>query len=189
MTLAIELFLSIVAILTLKSLMTYNISIPKFKTIIKPIIYAFVATIVINVLLTLLTKIAGGKIEVPSALSKLKPLQVIIFIFIFASIAEELLFRGVLLNFLTPLRETGIIIFKIRLSLPIIISALAFGAAHLVLIFSGVSFFFILRIIIFTISLGLMAGYYQEKYDNNIYAIIVHATGNILAVIASFSMN
>jgi membrane protease YdiL (CAAX protease family) len=33
--------------------------------------------------------------------------------------------------------------------------------------------------------LGLIAGYYQEKYDNNAYAIIVHMSGNLMGLIGA----
>jgi len=99
-TLTIELLLSIIAIFTLRKYLSYNVSLPKIKLIIKPIVYALVTTIVVNLLMTIITKIAGGKIEVPAVLSKLKPIQIFIFVFIYASIAEEFLFRGFLMNLL-----------------------------------------------------------------------------------------
>lgn len=186
-SLTIELLLSIIAIIAMKKFMTYNIAIPKFKTLLKPIVYALVATIVINGLMTVVTKLAGSKIEIPEALLKLKPIQVFIFVFLYASIAEEFLFRGFLMNLLKPLAKNRLLIFKRTISLPVIISAIAFGLAHLVLLTTGVSSFFLLRIVVFTICLGLIAGYYQEKYNNHSYAIIVHMTGNSLAVIAALT--
>lgn len=188
-TLTIELILSILAILTLSKYLSYNFSFPKIKLIIKPIIFALLTTIAINFLMTIITKIAGGKIEIPEALSKLKPIQIFIFVFIYASIAEEFLFRGFLLNLLKPLETTSFIILKRKISLPVILSAIAFSAAHLVLLTTGVSSPFLLRVLIFTFCLGLVAGYYQEKHNNHFYAIIVHMTGNSLAVIASLSLN
>ena len=38
-------------------------------------------------------------------------------------------------------------------------------------------------------SLDVVAGYYQEKYDNTIYAIIAHIAGNSVTVIALFMMS
>lgn len=183
-SLTIELLLSIVAIMAMKKFLTYSISIPKFNTLLKPVAYALVATILINVLMTAITKLAGGKIEIPEAILKLKPLQVLIFVFLYASIAEEFLFRGFLLNLLKPLEKNRILIFKRTVSLPVLVSAIAFGSAHLVLITTGVSPWFLMRIVVFTSCLGVMAGYYQEKYNNHSYAIIVHMAGNSLAVIA-----
>lgn len=36
---------------------------------------------------------------------------------------------------------------------------------------------------------GLIAGYYQEKYDNNAYAVIIHMAGNSIGVIGALLMN
>ena len=63
------------------------------------------------------------------------------------------------------------------------------GAAHLIVLTARRGDpFFLLRIVLFTICLGLLAGYYQEKYNNHASAIMVHMAGNFLAIIASFSM-
>jgi hypothetical protein len=37
--------------------------------------------------------------------------------------------------------------------------------------------------------LGLVAGYYQEKYNNNVYAILVHMAGNSLTILAVVLMH
>lgn len=182
------LLLSIGMIYSLKKYVNYKISTPKFKNILKPILFGLLATIIVNISMAITTKTLGGKIEAHPALMSTSPLQVFIFIFIYASIAEELLFRGFLMNILKPLKAKGINILKRRVSVPIIISAFAFGLAHLILITTGAGGLFILRIVVFTTVLGLIAGYYQEKYDNNAFAIIVHMAGNTFAVIGALLM-
>ena len=119
----------------------------------------------------------------------MSPVQVLFFMFFYASVAEEILFRGFLLNLLKPLKKRGISLFNRRISLSVIISALAFGLAHLILITAGIDALFLVRVVLFTFTLGLVAGYYQEKYDNTAYAIIVHMAGNSVAVIALFMMS
>ena len=135
--------------------------------------------------MAVLTKILGGEVESHFALEVMSPLQVFLFIFIYASVAEEVLFRGFLQNILKPLKNKGIKLFKRHISVPVMISAVAFSLAHLTLIASGANNFFIVRILIFTAVLGLIAGYYQEKYENNAYAIIVHMGGNFMGLIAA----
>ena len=49
---------------------------------------------------------------------------------------------------------------------------------------SGVGTLFIIRILIFTFALGLVAGYYQEKHDNHIFAIFVHMAGNLMGLVS-----
>jgi membrane protease YdiL (CAAX protease family) len=119
----------------------------------------------------------------------MSPLQIFVFIFIYASIAEEVLFRGFLMNILKPVSIKGIKVFKRNLNFPVIISAVIFGLAHLILITTGAGGLFLLRIVVFTTILGLIAGYYQEKYNNNAYAIIVHMAGNIMGVIGALLMS
>ncbi len=188
-TLTIELLLSFAAIYALRDYLSYSIAVPELKTLIKPFIFGIILTVVVNLLISGIIKLAGGNLEEHPALSKLNFIQVLIFIFVYASIAEEMLFRGFLMNLLKPLEIHGVYFFKRKISLPVIISALAFGAAHLVLISAGVTIFFLFRIVVFTTCLGLLAGYYQEKYNNNFHAIIVHMAGNTLAVIGALSMS
>lgn len=187
-SLTVQLLLTGIAIAVMSKEVNYKIATPKGKIIIKPVLLALVVTIVVNLVMTGIEKLMGKPIETPAALAKLKPLQVLIFVFFYASIAEEFLFRGFLLNYLRPLGKYGIQLFKRRISLPVIISALAFGAAHLVVLTTGAGDMFVVRIVIFTTLLGAIAGYYQEKYDNHAFAVLVHMTGNSLAVIASLAM-
>lgn len=186
---SIMLLLAVTAIFALRKTINFRISLPKFKNVLKPIIIAIATTIVINILMTIVIRLAGGKVEVHPLLSKMSPMQVLVFVFIYASIVEEILFRGFLLNILKSLEKRGITIFKRKLSLAVIISALAFGFAHLVLIKTDVGSLFLFRVVLFATSLGLVAGYYQEKYDNNSYAIIVHMAGNSIAVIGTLIMS
>jgi membrane protease YdiL (CAAX protease family) len=186
---SLMLLLSIFMIYSFKKYVNYKFSLPSFKKIFKPIIFGILATIIVNISMTILTKAFGGNIEANPLLMKMNPLQTFIFVFIYASIAEELLFRGFLLNILKPLNVKGINILKRRISISVIISAIAFGLGHLILITTGVGGLFLLRVVIFTTILGLIAGYYQEKYENNAFAIIVHMSGNLMGVIGSIMMN
>jgi len=186
---SVMLTLSIVLIYSLRKYVNYKIAWPQFKKTLKPILIGLLATIIVNILFTALTKISGGQVEAHPALTKMTPLQIFVFVFIYASIAEEILFRGFLLNILKPLKSKGINIYKRHISIPVIISAFAFGLAHLILLTTGAGGLFIFRIVVFTTILGLIAGYYQEKYENNGFAIIVHMSGNLMGVIGALLMN
>ena len=78
------------------------------------------------------------------------------------------------------------VVFRRRLSLPVITGALVFGLLHLILLTSGVSVIFVVRVVIFTTVLGLIAGYYQEKHNNFAYAVLVHMAGNLPGLLAAF---
>ena len=188
LTLTIILVLSVLAIYFLRKHLSYNISMPALKKGLKSFAFGIVVFILTAFAITVVTKVAGRELDGHPAFSVMNPLQIFIFVFIYASIAEEVLFRGFLLNLLKPLNTKGITIFKRKISLPVILSAIAFGLAHLILIVSGVGFLFLFKIVLFTTCLGLVAGYYQEKYDNNAYAIIVHMGGNLVGVVGAILM-
>jgi len=133
--------------------------------------------------MTVINKTAGLETGSHPLINKISPWQLIVFVLFYASIAEELLFRGFLLNILKPLKAKGIAILKRRLSLSVIISGLAFGLAHLILLASGTEASYVMKAVVFTSLLGIIAGYYQEKFDNNAYAIIVHMSGNLVGVV------
>ncbi len=183
------LLLSISLIYIFRKQVNYKISIPKLKTIFKPILFGLLATIVVNISMAAITGGLDGNQEAHPLIVTSSPIQVFLFVFIYASIAEELLFRGFLMNILKALKAKGITIFKRTLSLPVIISAVTFGLAHLILITAGASGLLILRVVVFTTVLGLIAGYYQEKYNNNAFAIIVHMAGNWFGFVAAVMMN
>jgi len=114
--------------------------------------------------------------------------QVFTLVFIGASIAEEFLFRGFLLNMLSPLKNKKVTLFKKQISLAVIISALMFGAAHLMLLKSGANINFVGKIVIMTTTIGLFAGYFQEKYNNTSYAILTHMGANLMGVLGMILM-
>ena len=172
-----------------KDKLTYKISLPKFKTVVKPILFALLLTIIINITGTVIGKLFGQKIEIHALLSSMNPMQILIFVFFMASVSEEFLFRGFLLNYLKPLSNSGITIFHRKISTPVIISGLVFGLAHIILFVSGASLFFALRVVFFTAVLGIVAGYYQEKYDNHAYAIIVHMSANFMGFISALILS
>lgn len=127
---------------------------------------------------------SSGVTEKHIAFSTMTPLQFILFVFIYASLAEELLYRGFLQNMLFSLQSKGIRIFSLRISLPVLISALVFSASHLILLASGAGAAFIGRTLFFTFLLGITAGYFQEKNSNTTYAFVVHMTGNLPGVLS-----
>lgn len=183
------LILSIFFISIFRKNLNYKISLPSIQKILKPILFGVLVSIIANIALSIITNVAGGDIQGNPIALKMNAFQVFIFIFIYASIAEEMLFRGFLLNFLEPLKSKGFYLLKRKISLSVIISALTFGISHLILITTGVNSAFLIRVVIFTTLLGIVAGYYQEKYDNNAYAIIVHMSGNSIGVIGVLLMS
>jgi len=180
------LLLSILTIRIMNKDLNFHIALPKFRKLIKPFLIGVIITFIVNIPMNIITTLMNGKVTTHPILLKLNPLQTFLFVFLLASIAEEFLFRGFFQNALKSWSKIGITILKCRFSLPVIISAIFFGLAHLILIFAGVDYLFLIRIVLFTSILGLAAGYYQEKQENNtFFAIIVHTGGNLLGVLGA----
>ena len=182
------LILSILLILAFKKQVNYRIAMPKLDEILKPILFGILCAVVINVAMNIISVIVTGSIQTHPLMKNTTFLKNFLSVFILASIGEEFLFRGFFQNYLKPLGAWGFKIFKRRISLPVLISALTFSAAHLILLASGVDTMFIIRILVFTFVLGLVAGYYHEKHDNHIFAILVHMAGNLMGLVSVIMM-
>ena len=179
----IILVLAIVLIVAFRNQLNYRIAVPKSNQIWKPVLFGLLTTLVLNILTGIITTALHGRIESHPALRNASVLQFVLFTFILAPVAEEHLFRGFLQNYLKPLGDKGITVFHRRISLPVLIAALAFSLAHLGLLASGVGTAFMIRTVLFTFILGTIAGYYQEKYNNIVPAILVHMAGNLLGIL------
>lgn len=179
--------LSYLAIHTFRKDMNFSIALPQGNKIFRPIGITLLVSLGVNISLAILTVAFGGEMEGHPAIDNFTAWQAILFVVICAPISEELLFRGFLLNFLKPIATGSFLVFKRRISMPILISAIVFSLGHLVLIFSGVGLPFILRILVFTFIIGIIAGYYQEKHQNTAYAMLVHMSANSLIILSLLS--
>ena len=162
-----------------KGIIDFNIGKVNAKQIIYPILLP-----VVLVLLNESIIILRGN-EGHPAIDSMSNMQIFFIIVLLASLSEELLFRGFLQNMLEPIKSLGIRILKIKLSLPVIISGILFGLMHFGIMSMGASFDFAIQIVIAAMIMGMIAGYYQEKYNNFSYAIIVHVTSNFVGFILS----
>ena len=185
----IILILAVLLIVAFRKQLEYRISVPKFNQIWKPVLFGLLTSLVINILTGIITTAFHGKIEGHPALMNASVLQFVLFTLILAPVAEEHLFRGFLQNYLKPLGDKGITVFHRRISLPVLIAAMAFSLSHLGLLASGVGTAFMIRTTLFTFILGTIAGYYQEKYNNIIPAILVHMAGNLMGMIPVVLLN
>jgi membrane protease YdiL (CAAX protease family) len=126
-------------------------------------------------ILSVMGFIASRSGEEVKEILELPHLEDIIFVWIYASICEEVFTRGLLQSFLSPLTKYGFTLFRRwRLSLPVLFSGLYFGMMHIVAINKMGPL-----VILFASALGIIAGYYREKTESLISAIIIHALFNI----------
>lgn len=109
-------------------------------------------------------------------------IQLILTIWIWSSLCEEVLVRGLVQSFIQNLQHIKHIkLFK--LSIPVILSGLFFGSMHLSLINAGMGAWFITFTVFNTTVLGLVAAYYREKTESLIPAFWVHFLGNFVGSI------
>ena len=162
-----------------KGIIDFNIG----KVNAKQIIYPILLPVFLVILSEFILILRGN--EGHPAIDSMSKMQMFFIIVLLASLSEELLFRGFLQNMLEPIKSFGIKILKIKLSLPVIISGILFGLMHFGIMSMGASFDFAVQIVIAAMIMGMIAGYYQEKYNNFSYALIVHVTSNLIGLLIS----
>jgi membrane protease YdiL (CAAX protease family) len=102
-------------------------------------------------------------------------LQLVLFVWIYASICEEVLTRGLLQTLVSDRNE--VVIGRPGFNMPVVVSALFFGAMHLPLIQSmGPQ---AIPAIVLATLLGLLAARYRQATGSLIPAIIVHMLFNV----------
>lgn len=122
---------------------------------------------------------AGGM----SPLKGLSFMQIVLLVWILASVAEEILVRGYVQSYLASLMNRGFTVFRLRISLPVILSAVFFAAMHLILLTTGTSFLTTYIAVVFAFFLGLIAAYQRERTGSILPAITAHVSFNVGAVI------
>jgi membrane protease YdiL (CAAX protease family) len=105
--------------------------------------------------------------------------QIVLFVWIFSSVIEEVFTRGFLQGHLSVLSGKYVRLWFFRIELPVLISAAFFACMHLVLLLTGADLTTIVVILLFTFSVGLLAGYLRAKTGSLIPAIAVHMMANI----------
>ncbi|MEA1981642.1 MAG: CPBP family intramembrane glutamic endopeptidase, partial [candidate division Zixibacteria bacterium] len=105
--------------------------------------------------------------------------QIVLFVWISSSIIEEVFTRGFLQGHLSVLSGSYFKLSIFRIEIPVLISAVFFSCMHLVLLLADVDIITIVTILLFTFSIGLMAGHFRSKTGSLIPAIAVHILANI----------
>ncbi len=189
---SIMLFLSIIGIILFgkKSLLNFQFHKVKFKFYLYGFLITIAGVIISNILATIILSASGIGIDPTgkghAGVAGMNSLQFFLFIFIYASICEEFLFRGFAQNFFQPLKTIRLHISKdVNISLPVILSGILFGLAHLILLNTETSGPMIFRIVLMTTFIGIIAGYFQEQHKNILPAIIIHMTANLPGLIMS----
>lgn len=178
--------LFIILIINRGKLSDYGFTLGKNIKYVKIILLSFVIGIITMLITGIVANILqsifpiGGGEHFASSYSFL---ETVLYVWILASISEEVLTRGLIQGFLVPLKKYGFKIFKRFISIPILISAFFFGAMHIMLLFTGMNAYMVFAVVITCFILGLLAGYYREKTGSLIPAIIVHLVFNVSGAI------
>jgi len=106
-------------------------------------------------------------------------IELIITIWIWSSISEEVLVRGLMQSFMNNLKSIKVF----RLSLPVIISGLFFGSMHLSNLFLGTNVWFVCFTVFLTSIVGILAAFYREKSESLIPPILIHMIANVIGTI------
>ncbi|MDA3813863.1 MAG: CPBP family intramembrane metalloprotease, partial [Candidatus Cloacimonetes bacterium] len=102
-------------------------------------------------------------------------LKVIIVVWLWSSICEEIFNRGLIQSLLNIFKKYKFC----KLSHSVRISGIIFGAMHFSVFKFSNSIFFVLFIVFNTTTLGVLAAYYREKSESVYPAIFVHILGNV----------
>ncbi len=105
--------------------------------------------------------------------------QIILFVWIFSSIIEEIFTRGFIQSHIARATTASINFGLFRIQVPVLCSALAFAAMHLILLRRGADATTIVIILCFTFSVGLLAGHERSRSNSLLPAIGVHMLANI----------
>jgi membrane protease YdiL (CAAX protease family) len=162
-----------------KKYLDFNFGKITAKQLVVPIVLVFCLSIVTKFIFMNLPEDVNNE----HFLSSMSRLQIFFMAILLAPLSEELLFRGFLQNMLAPLKSISIQLFKIKLTLPVLISGILFGLIHFSLLATGSSFNFTLVTVIAALIIGLAAGYFQEKHHAFLIAVIIHMTANISGMI------
>ena len=110
-------------------------------------------------------------------------IQIIFVVWIFASLSEEVFFRGLIQTYLSPLIKYRINFCKKTFSLPVLLSAFFFAAMHLPMLAVAEDILTVIIVVGFGFFVGLTAAYYREKSGSLIPALLLHTFANIGAYI------
>ncbi len=168
-----------------------NVSI-SFLSAVKAFLWSFLMVTISVMLFMAITTALGyehnGKSE-HFVFQTMQSWQILLFVVIWASIAEEFLVRGLLQTMLAPLKKYSVPFFGTRITWPVILSGIVFGLMHVGLIKTGASMLFVVQIIVVTTVLGWCAGYFREKYNSMIIAILIHAMFNMQGLLVHILRN
>jgi membrane protease YdiL (CAAX protease family) len=126
------------------------------------------------------------KLKSPEIMGEMSFPQIVVSIWLIASIYEELVVRGFIQGTLDIIFHRMSDFRLFRLSFPVIISGMFFGLSHLMLLSVGATAGFVILVVIFALVVGLTAAYYKEKTGSLLPAILIHMIANIAGTASGY---
>jgi len=124
-----------------------------------------------------LPQVLGRRSEPSASPFHFTPTETVVRVWLVASVAEEILTRGLIQSSLVALSDVGLSVRAHFVSLPVLIGAVAFSAMHLVLLKRmGAR---VAPVLVVTFLLGCIAGVYREAAGSLIPAVAVHVLFNV----------
>jgi membrane protease YdiL (CAAX protease family) len=178
------LLFTIPAILYFKKKGQLNFKIKKLEAY--SILKIFIISYVVSIFLQFISGLTNALFNGPA--SKGESINVNLWVyfltmFFLSSIAEELLFRGFLLNMLDSLKHKKVKIFTLEISYSILLSGFVYGLVHLIYFIYGQHYALIVGVAMSAFVMGTLAGYFQEKHENNfLAAVLTHMASMLVAL-------
>jgi len=169
------LLLSLAAMMWLSKgkLSQYGLTVGTFRCSAKYLLWLLPTTVI-----SILETIGSRGDPTPTSSLPFSPLTVVLFVWIYASISEEIFVRGLVQSYLSPFSQYRIKISNQRsISFPVFFGAVFFGLMHIVL-WPRLGPAALVPIAFATL-LGFIAGYYREATGSVLPAIVIHALFNI----------
>lgn len=158
---------------------TFGFKGSKIKPLLLAVLVSIPAQLGMLVLMMFLVTVSGVTPPRDNLFTSLSFIETVLSVWIFASICEEILFRGLLYGFLQPLKIYGFGTGKFFVSLPVVVCALMFSLGHLCLL-GQIPGIMVFAIVLSTGLLGFIAGYFRETSQSLLPAIAAHMTFNIV---------
>ncbi|MFZ5980164.1 MAG: CPBP family intramembrane glutamic endopeptidase [Candidatus Zixiibacteriota bacterium] len=175
------LFFSLILIYCLgnKRFSDYGFRASKFKTVVWAVVVSIPVELAMLFVMIFAVLVSGGISPEDNIFASMSFVETVLSVWIIASFCEEVFFRGFLYGYLSPLKKYGFHIFKLYVSMPVIVCAVLFGLAHLCLL-GRMPGAMIPVIILSTTLLGFIAGYFREQSGSLVPAVAAHVTFNIV---------
>lgn len=155
-----------------------------FKMIWKSVLFIFGAFIVGQIIFNgVLRNVFGSDIAVKGFPKENSVIEMILVIWIWSSICEEVLTRGLVQGFLNKHVKLKFL----KLSLPVWVSGLVFGVMHITMA-RTMDPFMGAFIVFYTTSVGLYMAYYREKSQSIYPAMAIHILTNVVGTMPYFIM-